>query len=456
MKVLNKVFALAVTLLCSAGLWGATPKYVFFMIGDGMGINHVYLTEYYMHRSGMGDLNFKHFPVATMISTYSASSLVTDSAAAGTALATGHKTNNRMLGMLPDSTIVASLSERAKSAGYGAGVVTSDGMTQATPSAFSIHVAERSNSDEIAAQMIGSRVDFMAGATMRSNSYTAEQWIGEAEAAGMEVFCGDRVYSPVRGRRVLYLSDDTDCREFPYVIDMDNSSRRLKDFTSAAIEYLYGNFSNGFFLMVEGANIDHASHSRDAASMVREIIDFSESVDLALQFYDRHPEETLIIVVADHETGGFSLTGGKPELLSSQKCSVSALTASLNSMGESGTPVSWQDVKSLLSGKLGLWDTVEVTAEEEEVLLSLYRESFVEHKSDTEGDLYHSNKKLALEAVRYLGGKAGAVFGGRSHTSAPVGLFVKGSGAEEFLGCRDNTDVNAAVCRAAGYNQSDF
>lgn len=451
MKKLKLIaFVLAIFASCSIS-WAKTPKYVFFMIGDGMGVNEVAAAEYYMQQMGLGELNFRHFPVFTMVSTHSASSLVTDSAAAGTALACGVKTRNGMLGMLPDSTIVRSLTEKAKAKGYGTGVITSDGLTQATPSAFSVHVASRNDSDGISTQMVDSDVDFLAGSTLRSQSFTVEQWIAKAQDKGMEVFYGDKAYSPVKGKRVMYLSDNTDNRELPYVVDMHNGERRLGDFTEAAIDYLYSNFSNGFFLMVEAANVDHASHSRDAGAAVAEIIDFSYSIDQALKFYDKHPDETLIIVTTDHETGACAITGSKQKLLANQHSSISVLTQLLSDLGANGREASWSEVKKVLKDNLGLWDAIPVDRQEERILTELYKQSFLDRDNDNEKDLYHSNKKLAVEAVRYFDHKAGLECFHGSHTAAPVGLFVKGAKAAEFSACRDNTDIPATVCRVAGY-----
>lgn len=452
MKTL-KIYIAAICLLAfQVTLAGKTPKYVFYLIGDGMGINQATATEYYMHSRGLGDLNFYHFPVFAKIMTIPADKLVTDSAAAGTALSTGHKTNVGMLGCLPDGTAAESLAEKAGRSGRGVGLVTSDAINQATPSAFYAHVKSRSEYDTILSQLINSStVDFAAGATTNSKKHSASYWISEARAKGIEVFSGDDTYTPVLGRRVLYLSDDISKVELTYAIDRKDGDRSLEDFTSAAIDYLYTNFSKGFFLMIEGANIDHTSHSCDAAATVKEIMDFSRSVDLALEFYRRHPDETLIVVTADHETGSCSLVGNRPEVLSSQNASKTALTNSLTALNKEKRDVHWSEVRELIAEKTGLWKSVPVSREEEIKLSDLYKKSFIDGVENLEKDLYHTNTEIAVEAIRYLDGQAGIIFFQRSHTAAPVGLYAIGVGADRLTSCTDNTDVPKIIAAIAGY-----
>ena len=430
-----------------------TPKYVFYMIGDGMGINHAVATEYYMHEMGMGDLNFFHFPVTGFVTTYSASKRVTDSAAAGTALSTGFKTKNGTIGQLPDSTVVQTLSEKAGLAGKGVGIITSDGLNQATPSAFYGHTAKRGNSDELVADLLAADVDFAAGATFYTKEHDPEYWIAKAEEQGIKVFYGQNKYTPVRGSRVIYLSDDLGKSALPYAIDRKEGNRSLEDFTTSAIDYLYSNFKNGFFLMIEGANIDHTAHSQDAAATVKEVLDFAISVEHVLAFYRSHPDETLIVVTADHETGGCTISNGDLSILKDQTASKTGITNAIAALSKSGREVCWSEVKALLSGSTGLWDKVPVSREEEVYLAELYKKSFIDGVESVEKDLYHSNQKIASEAVRYINSNAGFNFNTGSHTGAAVGLYAIGVGAEKLTACRDNTEIPKTVAKIAGYKQ---
>ena len=452
MKKIKILLVVTVFLATSVTVWGRTPKYVIYMIGDGMGINQTAMTESYMRAMGMGDLNFRHFPVATFITTHSASSLVTDSAAAGSALATGVKFNNRSISMLPDSTVVETVAEKADKCGRGVGIVTTDAYNMATPAAFSAHSVNRNNYDDIIeCQVTRPVADFAAGSTLTSKKGKTEEWIALAEANGIRVFSGDEKYTPVRGGRVMYLSNNLNASDLAYSLDRKDGDRTLMEYTGAALDYLYSNFRNGFFLMVECGAIDHSCHSRDAASAVGDIMDLADCVDRALEFYAKHPDETLIIVTSDHETGGLVIRGDHPEVLANQKCTVNALTDALNELSADGVEVSWWEVKKVISEKTGLWDKVPVDGNEERVLTSLYKETFLDGAGEDVKDLYHSNKKIAVEVVRYLDYKAGVVFTQGGHSGAPVGLYVKGVQASEFAGCRDNTDVPKVLVKVAGY-----
>ena len=451
MKRFIVLLCTAALVLLSADASAKTPKYVIMMIGDGMGINHVTATQYYMDSQGMGDLNFYHFPVRTFVTTRSASSLVTDSAAAGTALSCGFKVNNGSVGWSTEEQPLENLVEKAAKKGYGTGVVSTDGICQATPATFSAHTASRKSTDDIAVQMLSSKIDFIAGGSVKTKEKTPEEWVAYAREQGRTVFCNGEKYVPCRGSRVLYLSDDLSRGDLSYAIDRKEGQTGLLDFTSAALDYLYGNFKNGFFLMVEGGNIDHASHSRDAACMLGEIIDFSKSVSLALEFYEKHRDETLLIVTSDHETGACMISGKKTSLLANQDCSVNTLTSELSALCANGGEPSWHEVKSLLSAHTGLWDKVPVGKEEERVFTRLYTESFLDRQSDEEKDLYHSNKKIAVEAVLYLAERSGVQLVYSSHTGAPVGLYAIGVNADKMGACRDNTDIPVTIAKIAGY-----
>lgn len=453
-KIIMKRFrlALAVVLLTAVSLQAAAkaPKYVFYLIGDGMGINQAVVTEMYMRSVGMGDLNFRHFPYVGFVTTAPSNSRVTDSAAAGSALSTGCKTYNGAIGLDADSTIVETLAERAVRSGFGAGVVSSDAVNLATPSAFYAHAQSRKEYEKIASDLVNSKLSFAAGASIMSKEKGNDYWMEQARAKGFRVFGGNESYTPCKGP-VLCLSDDMTSSNLVYAIDRKEGQTRLTDFTAAAIDHLYRNCRKGFFLMMENAMIDHACHSRDAGAMVQEIIDLSGTVDCVLEFYKQHPDETLIVVTADHETGYTMIGSGKAELIGCQKCSMNELTSCLTEMSSGGRIPSWPEVKHLLSEKLGLWDKVPVSREEELVFTQLYKESFLDCKSDMQKDLYNSNKKLAVEAVTYLAGKAGIFQSKGSHSGSPVGLYVKGSCAAEFMGCRDNTDVPKVIAKVAKY-----
>ena len=162
----------ALCIVCAASAWAQQAKYVFYFIGDGMGLNQINTTEYYMASAegkwGYGHLSFADFPYTTYAANYSANRRVTDSAAAGTALATGHKTNNGMLGMTPDSMNVSSIATWAKQSGKKVGVCTTVSIDDATPAAFYSHQASRKSRNAIGRQLATSGFDYFAGSDFRN------------------------------------------------------------------------------------------------------------------------------------------------------------------------------------------------------------------------------------------------------------------------------------------------
>ena len=455
-KLLSILFA---ALLFSAALSAQTPKYVFLFIGDGMGNNQAYLTGLYNKRTGAGgDVNFCGFPVRALVSTYSASSLVTDSSAAGTALSSGQKVNNGAMGWTPEGDCTVSVAETAKRNGWGAGVVTSVGVNHATPGAFYAHVPSRNQYDDIARQLYASEIDFAAGATLLHDKGTkTSELIDAAKQAGLQVFCGRDEYRTVKGGRVLCLSSNPDQSALTYAIDRKGDETRLADFTAEAIDHLYANYaSKGFFLMVEGGKIDYACHARDAGTTFAEINDMAESVELALEFAAKHPKQTLIIVTADHETGSCTVTHGKyecyPERYASQVCSKDAVTDAIRSLRrETGNKPSWWQIKDILRESLGLWDTVPVSRKQEAEFTQIYKESYLDDDKSEEVNLYSTNERIVAAAFDCLDTWAGISWPYGNHSGSPVLLYAYGAGAQAFATCLDNTDIPKTIAKVAKF-----
>lgn len=442
--------ALLLAVLCSCS---KTPdvKYVFYFIGDGMGINQVFGTEKFNQATGRQDVNFAHFPVRGFVTTHSSSSLVTDSAAGGTALASGVKTYNSAIGVDPDTLAVTCLTDWASANGFGTGVCTSVGLNHATPACFIAHTSTRKNYEDISTQYLSSPVDFAAGAgfiregkSEKDNAY----FIQASEQAGIKVFRGPSFDGIANATgRVLCLSGK-DQEDLPYAIDRQEGDTKLADFVKAGIDYLEANFGKkGFFFMIEGGKIDWASHADDAAAMVHELNDMAEAMDVVLAFYERHPEQTLIVVTADHETGGLMLGSGKyemtPELLLHQTASKDVLKKKFNDAffpeGAKRTAPNWAEVKEFLSENLGLWSSVPVSARTEAALHNL------SDQSKSNGDA------LVVEAIDVLTRAAGYQWSYGAHSGSPVGLYVKGKCAESFARIEDNTGIAPMIASLAGY-----
>lgn len=433
-------------------------KYVFYFIADGISVNHIRGTEMYNAAVYGRDsvLSFSRFTVRTLVTSHSATSAVTDSAAAATALATGVKTRNGSLGVDVSERPVTNIAEVASRRGYKVGIATNVGINHATPSAFYAHSPSRSDYTTITDQLIASDVDFAAGSTIicrKSSGLKPADMVKKAEAAGIEVVQSAERAGKVKGRRVILLSDSLSRREMRFATDRGKGEPTIVDYTEAAIKYLERESKNdGFFLMVEAGHVDYASHDNDAVTVFEEINDLSRSVALALEFYERHPDETLIVVTADHETGGMAIGYSNykmnMERLAYQRTSEEALTHKMQYMRKSGK-TEWEDMKALLSEYLGLWDKVKLREKDERNLRKTFERNFLKDGEKVVG-LYTSNEKMAAEAVRILNKRAYVNWIGLSHTAMQVPLYVKGAGELLFLDCYDNTDVPKRMAAAMG------
>ena len=443
-------------------------KYVFYFIGDGMGVNEVIGTNLYNQANGQGNVNFTGFPVVNFITTVSANSLVTDSSAAGTALASGTKIDNGVVGVDPDGNWTGNLTEWAHAAGFGTGVATSVGVNHATPASFVAHTASRNGYEEISLQMIDSPVDFMAGATFltnRGSGHDAAYFEHKADSAGIAIFKGP---AAIRGidvtkPRVLCLSAKAE-DSIPYAIDRKEDDTRLADFTDAGIRYLEARYGKkGFFFMIEGGKVDYAGHGNDAATCFQEVNDMAESVDLALAFLARHPKQTLIVITADHETGGLMLGSGRyemhPDRLARQHASVDALTDQFRAKffpeGQPFKTPTWDAVKAFFAEEVGMWGDVQVSERVEKDLKDIYDQTFGKggDRNLSEENLYSSNFQIVADVVRALDRAAGYQWSFGSHSGSPVGLYVTGACAEEFNTVKDNTEIAPLIAKLAGYTK---
>lgn len=470
MKTIRTFILFAVASIVTANtVLAKQPKYVFYMIGDGMGVNEVYGTQIYNQATGLGPatLNFTRFPVLTLITTHSATSLVTDSAAGGTALSTGVKTYNDAMGVDIEKNPLSNIAEWAKAKGAGTGVATSVGVNHATPAAFYAHTASRNEYEKIAMQLIESDLDFAAGAGFLNQA----RWTGhdsaylekQAADAGIDILRGEDLRDVASHKgRVICLSSDPGETELKYAIDRRPGDTELCDFVQAGIDYLYSKFAKkGFFFMIEGGKIDYAGHNNDAAANFQEVNDFADAVDLVLAFYEKHPDETLIVITADHETGGLSLGAGQyqmnPARLAVQKRSEVDLNAMFKEFvgaGDRKAIPSWDQMKGWLKDNLGLWSEIMVDPKTERDLWESYEKS-VRPGASQVITLYSVSTQVVSDAIEYVDRQASFTWTQGEHSGSPVGLYVKGAGSDEFLGCHDNTQIPVTIARLAGYRKND-
>lgn len=408
-----------VLLLTVAGSCGNTKapetkraKYVFLFIGDGMGFSHIALTEAYKAQLngkefGSDPLLFTQFPVMGMATTFSASNPITCSSAAGTALSTGTKTTNHMLGMAPDSSRLESISYKFHKAGFKVGVATTVTIDHATPGAFYAASADRNDYYTVAMQLPASGFEFFAGggfqgAKPKKNDTKTEQELSAeifaaVKDAGYTVAYGVEDYKAKRdaaeGKIVLFQSDTAKVNEIlPYALLRNENDLKLKEIVASAIDFL--NNGEGFFVMMEGGKIDWAAHSNDVANTIYETLDMDDAIAVAYEFYRQHPDETLIVVTADHETGGVTL------------------------------------------------------GREKGYFFDLH--NIVEQSKNASALGANPEDYMKVVPVKEVSEESRIGWTTRSHTGGAVPVFAVGAGSEAFAGRIDNTDIPKKICAAAG------
>ena len=467
-------FSTTVLLACFCmAMVAKAPKYVFYFIGDGMGLNQVVATQYYLRSCdgelGVTPLCFTQFPYTGIATSYSGSSDVTDSAAGGTALATGYKTYNGAIGVANDGAAVTSIAEKAHRYGAKVGVATSVTINHATPASFYAHQKSRNDYYEIGAQLPTSGFEFFAGGDFAEKTNpdkpSAPHLYDLAREAGYAIVRGYDEYASLDGEAdkvVLIQKEDMVENTLPYAIDAREGDLTLTQITTAAIDHLYDRrHKEGFFLMVEGGKIDYACHANDAAAALVEVVDFDNAIRVAYDFYKQHPKETLIIITADHETGGFTLGNGSYALnfgaLQAQKVSQAGFSRIVNRMRhESKDNVTWEQMQEALKANFGFWDTITLSERDENALRAEYERSFKGDKNVKMAEsLYYRDEPISALAVRILNRIAMVSWPVGSHTAAYVPVFAVGNGAERFCGQMDNIDIPKRIAEVAGYGAID-
>ena len=446
-------------------------KYVFYFIGDGMGVNQVNAAETYLGalqgRIGIEPLCFPSFPYSAFVNTQSATNGVTDSAAGGTALACGQKTKNGTLGMLKDlTTSVSSIADWARNSGAAVGITTSVAIDHATPAAFYAHVKERHEQYTIGKQLVESANDFYAGSDFTiptdpeyPNGPTLYE---EANAKGFTISRGYADYQKraANAKKMILLQSEeaskADRYSIPYALDRKDGDLTLTDITRAGIDFLMKKQGekNGFFMMIEGGKIDWACHANDLA-FIPELIDMDNAVKVAYDFYKQHPDETLIIVTADHETGGIVLSRGLYEInlaaVGNQRITIEKLGKELHKMHDvKGDKLLWDDVKTFLAENFGFWDKISLTDEQTQRLESSFKK-IMDGTSKDQRTLYQNDDELAVTVRSIMSECAQVGWHVTSHSNGYVPCFAIGVGAEQIHGRIDNTEIPKIVAKAAGW-----
>ena len=471
----KKLSAVAVALLLSLSLFAAkAPKYVFLFIGDGMGLNQINMTEMYrasaQDQFGIDPLLFTTFPVASFATTFTYDRYITDSAASGTAIATGHKTEGGCVGLDQNGERLASIAEIAKRNGKKVAILTNDGVNEATPAAFYGHRPSRYDTDDLVDDLAASGFDFFAGAgiydakeaKIRHYSSLAEREAAVRNAGYTIVTSREEMAEKIdSAEKIVFLPKGKQgIRNRLYSLGMGQLEQRvcLKEMVKDAVEFMMKDkCREGFFLMAEGGQIDGQCHGNDARGVIEEVIDLDEAIAYAYEFYLKHPKETIIVVTADHETGNICKGGKTPahyKILKSQKLPEGWISEQLGkTMLSDGNTPTWEETKGFLGEYLGLWKEVSVTEEEEAYLHHIYDVTIAKREPGSVKDSFDhtDNCIIANEATKMLGRKAGIMWGNNGHSSAFVPVFAIGKGSELFNSKLDNTDIFKNLLQIAHY-----
>lgn len=363
-------------------------------------------------------------------------SMVTDSAAAGTAIATGQKTYNGAISVDTDGEPVPTILERASEAGYATGLVTTTQLTHATPAAFAAHVENRGMQEEIARQYVQETdVDvFLGGARSHFRAADREDGadlIGQAEDQGYAYVETASGLEGVSDGKVLGLFSESSHLDY-YLdreFDPDNTQPGLPQMTEKAIELLENQSEKGFFLMVEGGRIDHASHGNDPAT-VPEQLEYDRALDVAVDYTRRESRrsQTLTVSAADHDTGDLGIDYSADfEVINDLEATQGSLTSAIGSAG------STTEIASILDEQAGITDL-----------------------TDDELDTLAANPSALTGSDGILNQQAGLVWGSGGHTGEDVPVYATGAHADMVSGSIDNTDLVDVFDAVLGLEDRDY
>lgn len=465
------------------------PKYVFYFIGDGMGSAQRQVAQYFHKvetQNPDARLVMNSFPQSALVTTHADNTLITDSAAGGTALATGYKTTNAVISKLPDGRDVKTIAEAVREKGYAVGIATSVRITHATPAAFSAHNMSRSMENEIAIDQVNSGFEYYAGGGYRhfvakenpqglkSKRNDDRDLVAELKDKGYNTFVGEnsrdtfRAFTPKKGDKVFAalaysaLGYEIDRRNS---VEAPNAMPSLAELTDKGIDVLAAQ-DKPFFFMVEGGKIDWAAHCHDAAATIWDTLAFDDAIARAFDFYQKHPKETLIVVAADHETGGMTMGISMDskgyflklaELLKVKVSTEDVLSGVYPKLYKEQQDKSVRQGLFLdyLAENFGLTD---LTSGEREMLIKAME---TEDKNQTlpleEQITYGYSYSPTMIAVGHIVSyRTRLNWTSYVHTASLISLSAIGSGSEAFSGFMDNTGIPKKLAKIIGVKLSEF
>ena len=451
----------------------SSPKYIFLFIGDGMSHAQITLASQYKttverKERGNDNLAMLDFDMTGMAFIDNASTIIGESAASATAMASGVKTYSSYLNYDIDGNRTETIAEKLKKQlNYKIGVISSVNLNHATPAAFYAHQYSRySSNGDIFLNLLDSGFDFFGGGTIFG--------IGDAETATGKSFwelLGEKGYrfiprdniSGFEGlkagdEKIIAVAPKLDIYgTLPYAIDYIANKApdilTLADFTKKCIELLHND--TGFFIMVEGGKIDWCGHANDAATLIHEVVAFDEAIGEAVKFYEENPDDTLIIVVGDHETGGLSLgysettTSTYLQYLQKQKISYSEFSRIVAQYREN--QIAFDDILPDIERYFGITSGYDGTSnfyfseEDTQQLRVAYEQSLIDpsirYFTMKEYASYGMYDPLTTVITAITSKKAGITWGSFSHTFVTVPVFAMGNGADLFSGAYHNSEI---------------
>jgi len=456
---------------------GKPAKYVFLFIGDGMGLPQVSSAEIFagaMKGSKYPDaprsLSFTSFDAQGITTTHDASSFITDSASAGTAIATGNKTLNGVISM--DVNLkerYKSIAKMAKEKGMKVGIISSVSIDHATPAVFYANVQSRKMMYEIGLQLAESGFDYFAGGSVvdpDGKKSKMENKPGNlfdyARSKGYTIARNKKEFNNLRpGMNKVWAITERPADEAAMLYEIDRGEElSLKDFTKKGIELLEND--NGFFIMVEGGKIDWACHANDGMTAIKDVFAFDAAVREALDFAKKHPQDTLVIVTGDHECGGMTVgfAGTKYDTffhkLKNQKISYIMFDEKLDELQSKKGELKFDDVLSLVEKYFGLNSNKNdkefgMTDYEISLLKDACNHVNLKERGESLYLLYGEYNPISVTVTHILNRKAGIGWTSYSHTGVPVPTYATGVGADLFDGYYDNTDIFKKLVSVMGF-----
>ena len=465
MKSKGRIFITMVMVFISVIFWlpqggfAGGPKNVIFYIGDGMSSVQRRITEEVHGQK----LAMNTLPIVGIYTTYALNTIVTDSAAAATALATGHKTDALVISMDPDGEVAyETLAEAAKRLGKSVGLVTTTRITHATPACFGSHIDTRYRENEIAEQYLdqdfevwlgGGWRHFVPRSVNKSKRKDERDLLKEFAEKGYRVLRSKSDLLNIKVEKGTKIFGVFSHSHMPYYLDMEDEYYQgkipnLTDMVKVAISVLKQN-PKGFFLMVEGGRIDHACHANDPAGTVGDMMEFDNAVKLGI-YLSREDPDTLILVGGDHETGGMAMgIGGmngdtymgyfmSPEVIKNSK-------RSMEFMGYAAASGNPDEAKHLFIKFSGISDLTEAETAEIDKAAELTRA-----QKGMQSPNPYLEPWYGVVFADIISKRARVGWTSYAHTGQPVIMSAAGPGSEKFSGFYDNTDITRNVAALWG------